>query len=164
MIIFEQNNVIEMENKRRDILKTACAPVVFSMFGITMLEACSSGDDDGYGTTPNPGSGDNTDGTDPEDSVSIDLTSSDFSNIADVGGWMNYKEEKMLLLRISDNEIRAFSNVCPHAGANDQWSHNDSKFTCGNHNRSFNDDFSGSGLKLNCYTTMIEGNTLTVNR
>ena len=106
MIIFEQINVIEMENKRRDFLKTACAPVVFSMFGITMLEACSSGEDDGYGTTPNPGSGDNTDGTDPEDSVSIDLTSSNFSNIADVGGWMNYKEEKMLLLRISDNEIR----------------------------------------------------------
>ena len=51
MIIFEQINVIEMENKRRDFLKTACAPVVFSMFGISMLEACSSGDDDGYGTT-----------------------------------------------------------------------------------------------------------------
>ena len=65
MIIFEQNNV-KMENKRRDFLKTACAPVVFSMFGITMLEACSSGDDDGYGTTPNPGSGDNTDGTGPK--------------------------------------------------------------------------------------------------
>jgi hypothetical protein len=41
-----------MENKRRDFLKTACAPVVFSMFGVGMLEACSSGDDDGYGTPP----------------------------------------------------------------------------------------------------------------
>ena len=25
-----------MENKRRDFLKTACAPVVFSMFGISV--------------------------------------------------------------------------------------------------------------------------------
>jgi hypothetical protein len=41
-----------MENKRRDFLKTACAPVVFSMFGVGMLEACSSGDDDGYVTPP----------------------------------------------------------------------------------------------------------------
>ena len=35
-----------MENKRRDFLKTACAPVVFSMFGVSIIEACSSGDDD----------------------------------------------------------------------------------------------------------------------
>ena len=35
-----------MENKRRDFLKTACAPVVLSMFGISVLEACSSGDDE----------------------------------------------------------------------------------------------------------------------
>ena len=164
MIIFAQNNVIEIKKKRREFLKTACAPVVFSMFGVSMLEACSSGDDDGYESAPNPSSENGTDGGDQEESVSIDLTNSNFSDIADVGGWMNYKEKKMLLLRISDTEIRAFSNVCPHAGANDQWSHSNSKFTCGNHNRSFNDDCSGSGLKLICYTTMIEGNTLTVNR
>lgn len=157
-------NISEMENKRRNFLKTACAPVVFSMFGISMLEACSSGDDDGYETSSNPGSGNNSSGTDQDGTISIDLTNSDFSEISEVGGWMNYLEEKMLLLRISDTEIRAFSNICPHAGANNQWSHNDSKFTCGNHNRSFNDNCSGSGMKLTCYTTKIEENILTVTR
>jgi|TARA_B100001093_G_scaffold149658_1_gene142385 nitrite reductase/ring-hydroxylating ferredoxin subunit len=153
-----------MENKRRDFLKTACAPVVFSMFGVGMLEACSSGDDDGYGTPPAPGNASNSGEDQEEKSITIDLTKSNFSKISDVGGWMNYSAENMLLLRISDSEIRAFSNVCPHAGANNQWSHKDSKFTCGNHNRSFNDDCSGTSLKLTCYTTMIEGNTLTVTR
>jgi nitrite reductase/ring-hydroxylating ferredoxin subunit len=153
-----------MENKRRDFLKTACAPVVFSMFGVSMLEACSSGDDDGYGTNSPSGSEDTSDDTDADNSISIDLSSSNFSDIKELGGWMNYTAQKMLLLRISDSEIRAFSNICPHAGANNQWSHNNSEFTCGNHNRSFNDDCSGSGLKLTCYTTKIEDNTLTVTR
>jgi nitrite reductase/ring-hydroxylating ferredoxin subunit len=153
-----------MENKRRDFLKNACAPIVFSMFGVSMLEACSSGDDDGYGTNPPSGSGDSSNDTDTVDPIDIDLTSSNFSDIKDVGGWMNYLAQNMLLLRISESEIRAFSNVCPHAGANNQWSHNNSKFTCSNHGRSFNDDCSGSGLKLTCYNTEIKDNTLTVTR
>ena len=151
-----------MENKRRDFLKTACAPVVFSMFGITMLEACSSGDDDDLviDTANNGSDDDSSEGS----SISIDLSSSDFSDVSEIGGWMNYTGGKMLLLRISETEIRAFSNVCPHAGANNQWSHANSKFVCGNHNRSFNDDCSGSGLQMTCYTTAIEGDTLTVTR
>jgi nitrite reductase/ring-hydroxylating ferredoxin subunit len=150
-----------MENKRRDFLKTACAPVVFSMFGITMLEACSKGDDDDLAVdTANNGSDGPSDGS----SISIDLNSSDFSDISEIGGWMNYTGGKMLLLRISETEIRAFSNVCPHAGANNQWSHDNSKFVCGNHNRSFNDDCSGSGLKMTCYTATIDGNILNVMR
>ncbi len=153
-----------MENKRRDFLKTACAPVVFSMFGVSMLEACSSGDDDGFGTTPAPGNASNSVKDQEQKSIAIDLTTSAFSDISNAGGWMNYSGENMLLLRISDSEIRAFSNVCPHQGANNQWSHKDSKFTCGNHNRSFNDDCSDSSQKLTCYTTIIEGNTLTVTR
>ena len=31
-------------NKRRKFLKTACAPVVFSMFGVSIIEACSKDD------------------------------------------------------------------------------------------------------------------------
>ncbi len=152
-----------MENKRRDFLKNACAPVVFSMFGISMLEACSSSDDDDFDTnTSNNNNGNSNNSGDS--AVSIDLSSSGFSNLTEVGGWMNYTSQNMLLLRISTTEIRAFSNVCPHAGANNQWSHKDSKFTCSNHNRSFNDDCSGSGLKLTCYSTSIKGNTLTVTR
>ena len=117
-----------MENKRRDFLKTACAPVVFSMFGVSI----------------------------------IDLNDSSFSAISEIGGWMNYSAEDMLLLRISDSEIRAYSNKCPHQGANNQWSYNNSMFNCGNHNRSFSDDCSSTSMT--CYSTTIDGNTLVVTR
>ena len=150
-----------MENKRRDFLKTACAPVVFSMFGISMLEACSSGDDDGYSVAPVSSGGCMNSGTSQDAVVAIYLNNSNFSKLASVGGWMNYMSENMLLLRISDTQIRAFTNICPHQGSNNQWSHSDSKFVCANHGRSFSDDCSSA---LTCYNTMIEGTTLTVNR
>lgn len=154
------NTFISMDNKRRYFLKTACAPVVFSMFGISMLEACSSGDDDGIGTDAiNTG---NDGDSSQEKTLSIDLSTSDFSKLTKVGGWMNYLDQNILLLRISDTLIRAFSNICPHAGANNQWSHSNSKFTCSNHNKSFADDCSGSNSKLTCYTSEINGNILTV--
>ncbi len=152
--------LIGMKNNRRDFLKTACAPVAFSVFGISMLEACSATEDDDYGAIKNA----NNNGNQASKTVTIDLSDSNFSNLSEVGGWMNYTAESMLLLRVSDTQIRAFSNVCPHAGAQNQWSHANSKFTCSNHGRSFNDDCSGSGLKLTCYTTNIQGDTLTVTR
>ena len=92
----------------------------------------------------------------------IDLNNSNFMAISEVGGWMNYSAENMLLLRISDSEIRAYSNKCPHQGTNNQWSYNNSMFNCGNHNRSFSDDCSSTAMT--CYSTSIDGNTLTVTR
>lgn len=134
--------------------------MAFSVFGISMLEACSATEDDDYGAINNA----NNNGNQASKTVTIDLSDSNFSNLSEVGGWMNYTAESMLLLRVSDTQIRAFSNVCPHAGAQNQWSHANSKFTCSNHGRSFNDDCSGSGLKLTCYTTNIQGDTLMVTR
>tara|TARA_B100000900_G_scaffold126430_1_gene106727 strand:- start:229 stop:687 length:459 start_codon:yes stop_codon:yes gene_type:complete len=150
---------MKIKNKRREFLKTACAPVVFSMFGVSILEACSSGDDDDYGSKStvvnNSSSYQNQ-----QRSVSIDLNDSSFSAISEIGGWMNYRAEGMLLLRISESEIRAYSNSCPHQGANNQWSYNNSVFTCGRHNNSFSDDCSNT--TMTCYSSSIDGNTLTV--
>ena len=144
-----------MENKRRDFLKTACAPVVLSMFGISVLEACSSGDDE---TAP---PADDNSSTDVETSttVTIDLSSSNFSDLSDIGGWINYLDKGLLLLRISETEIRAFSNVCPHQGTQNKWSHGNGKFSCSQHGKSFDDSCSSS---LTCYTATIAVKTLTV--
>ena len=147
-----------MKNNRRDFLKTSYAPVVFSMLGISLLEACSSGGDDGY-ETATPASNNEGGSVEVNNKVTIDLSSSDFSDLTEIGGWMNYSSKNMLLLRISDTEIRAFTNVCPHQGSNNQWSHSDSKFVCANHGRSFSDDCSSS---LSCFDTSIDTNILTV--
>ena len=143
-----------MENKRRYFLKTACAPVVLSMFGISVLEACNSGDDE---SSPPADDNSSTNG-ETSTTVTIDLSSSDFSDLSDIGGWVNYLDKDLLLLRISETEIRAFSNVCPHQGTQNKWSHGNGKFSCSQHGKSFNDTCPSS---LDCYTATI-GETLTV--
>ena len=144
-----------MENKRRYFLKTACAPVVLSMFGISVLEACNSGDDE---SSPPADDNSSTNG-ETSTTVTIDLSSSDFSDLSDIGGWVNYLDKDLLLLRISETEIRAFSNVCPHQGTQNKWSHGNGKFSCSQHGKSFDDTCSSS---LTCYTASIAGETLTV--
>ena len=148
-----------MVNKRRKFLKTACAPVVFSMFGISLVEAC--GKDNDSSTTTNLNNQANTGGSSSDNSVTINLENSMFSNLNNVGGWINYISESMLLLRISSTEIRAFSNVCPHQGTQNRWSYSNSRFSCAQHNRSFEHSCSGG---LTCYTATLQGNTLKVTR
>ena len=38
--------LLNMKNKRREFLKNVCPSVALAFFGVTMLEACSSGGDD----------------------------------------------------------------------------------------------------------------------
>jgi len=146
-------------NKRRKFLKTACAPVVFSMFGISLIEACSK--EDNNTITNNLNNQNNSSGSTSDNSVTIDLENSMFTSLNNVGGWINYSTENMLLLRITSTEIRAFSNVCPHQGSQNSWSYNNSKFRCASHGRSFEDSCSGG---LTCYTATLQGSTLTVTR
>ena len=148
-----------MINKRRKFLKTACAPVVFSMFGISLIEACSK--EDNNTITNNLNNQNNSSGSTSDNSVTINLENSMFTSLNNVGGWINYSTENMLLLRITSTEIRAFSNVCPHQGSQNSWSYNNSKFRCASHGRSFEDSCSGG---LTCYTATLEGSTLTVTR
>ncbi len=167
-------------NKRRKFLKTAGAPVVFSMFGVSIIQACSKDDNadtssvnsnnssnngpSSNNSLTNNSSTNNSSNTNTGQSNSsglkIDLNNSQFSNLTEEGGWMNYTEQGLLLLRVSANEIRAFSNTCPHQGAKNSWSYNNSRFRCARHGRSFGDTCSGG---LMCYTTSIEGNILSIS-
>ena len=45
---------------RRHFLKEVCPTVAFAFFGLSLLEACSSGDDDVATTNPNNGAGTNS--------------------------------------------------------------------------------------------------------
>ena len=93
--------------RRRHFLKEVCPTVAFAFFGLSFLEACSSGDDDVATTNPNTGSGTGTGAdsgyTKDGNTYTIDLTNSNFSAIGDVGGWMNGNNIGIsaLLLRIS---------------------------------------------------------------
>ncbi len=142
---------------RRDFLKTACKPVVLATLGIPIIEACSSEDD-----TPSriilSETQSNVNSSRGE--LEINLDDDRFKDLKQIGGWLNFTSENILLVRISDDEIRVFDNACPHQGARNRWSFDGSNFTCSNHGRSFSASCTGS---LRCYDTSIDENILTVD-
>ena len=86
------------------------------------------------------------------------------------GNYINLTANQLLILKISDNEYRAFDNCCPHSGVRNKWSYGDSKFTCGEHGNSFSTDGNdvkacGSGSTsggLKRYTASLNGDVLTI--
>ena len=162
----------KLEN-RREFLKKVCPTIAFAFFGLSFLEACSSGDDsDNYNSgndDQNGGSDNNDDNNDPLGYTSsgsvftIDLNHPNFSNLASVGGWMNGYSIglSMLFLRISSNHIQAYTNVCPHQGTQNQWQLIGSNFRCNNHNNTYDSSCETSN-SLPCYSTNIDGDNLIV--
>ena len=143
-------------NDRRNFLKTACKPIVLAALGIPVLEACSTEDDPSADVNNS-----NTSSTvTPSEPLIIDISDNDFESIQAVGGWLNYTSKNILLIRISESEVRVFDNRCPHQGNRDKWSYDGSTFECGYHNNTFSDSCTGS---LVCYDSSLEGNTLTIN-
>ena len=141
---------------RRLFLKTACKPLVFAALGIPVLEACSTEE---ISDTPSRSSV-NSPEIEKREPLIINLSNSNFSDLTKVGGWKNYTQEDLLLVRISENEIRAFDNRCPHQGNRDRWEFDGSSFTCQYHFNSYSTSCSGS---LICYPTTFEDDILTIS-
>ena len=170
----------KLEN-RREFLKKVCPTIAFAFFGLSFLEACSSGDDsDNY----NPGNNDQNGGSDNDDNndddnnndnndplgytssggvFTINLNHPNFSNLASVGGWMNGYSIglSMLFLRISSDHIQAYTNICPHQGTQNQWQLIGSNFRCNSHNNTY-DSSCETASSLPCFSTNIDGDNLIV--
>ena len=114
------------KNKRRDFLINVCPTVAMAFMGITVLESCSSGDDDvNIGGGSGNGSGGGNTGTNNGYSkdgnvVTINLSHSNFSSLQS-NNWMNFTAQNMLLLKIDSSTYRAFTNACPHQGQRNSW-------------------------------------------
>ena len=162
---------------RRDFLKEVCPTVAFAFFGLSFLEACSADsleEDTGNGTTPTDNGGSSDNGyTKSGSTYTIDLTHSNFSQLSQVGDWMNGQNLgiPMLFLKISENEINAYTNSCPHQGVKTAWDYisESKKFRCqsskGGHNNTYPDDcdsFGSDGQILECYDSTLSGDELTV--
>jgi hypothetical protein len=153
---------------RRDFLKEVCPTVAFAFFGMSFLEACSADsleEDTGVGTTPptdNGGSSDN--GYIKSGSTyTIDLTHSNFSQLAEVGGWINGSGIgiQALFLRTSSTSIQAYSNRCPAHGQRNQWVKvNNSTFKCNHQGNSYSTDCQNT--QLDCFNTSLDGDILTL--
>ena len=141
---------------RRLFLKKACKPLVLAALGIPVLEACSTEE---ISDTPSRSSV-NSPEIEKREPLIINLSNSNLSDLTKVGGWKNYTQEDLLLVRISENEIRAFDNRCPHQGNRDRWEFDGSSFTCQYHFNSYSTSCSGS---LICYPTTFEDDILTIS-
>ena len=130
--------------------------MVLAALGIPVLEACSTEE---ISDTPSRSSV-NSPNVEKREPLIINLSNSNFSDLTKVGGWKNYTQEDLLLVRISDNEIRAFDNRCPHQGNRDRWEFDGSSFTCQYHFNSYSTSCSGS---LTCYPTTFEDDVLTIS-
>ena len=152
---------------RRDFLKEVCPTVAFAFFGVSFLEACSADsldEDTGDGTTSPADNGYTKSGS----TYTIDLTHSNFSELAQDGGWMNGQNFgiPMLFLRISNSEIKAYTNICPHNN-HKFWDYQpaNNSFKCRNHKYTYPADCNSAGSDgqiLTCYDSSISGDELTV--
>jgi len=144
---------------RRDFLKEACPTIAFAFFGVSFLEACSAdtlGED-----TDNGGNSDNG-YTKSGSTYTIYLTHSNFSQLVEVGGWMNGSGIgiQALFLRVSSTSIQAYSNRCPAHGQRNQWVKvNNSTFKCNHQGNSYSTDCQNT--QLDCFDTSLEGDKLT---
>ena len=140
-----------MSKNRRDFLKNTCAPILFGALAIPLINSCSK-ESSSVATLP----------ITPSEPFSIELNinEGELSALKELGGWLNYSEKNLLLVRVSDNLIRAFDNDCPHQGAIYQWSFINNEFKCNNHVRVFKATCSGS---LRCYTVKIDGDIVTIS-
>ena len=151
---------------RRKFVKDVCPSIALAAFGITAFGACSKGDDD---SGINPDSNDTMTGyTVSGNTVSIDLDDPSFS-VLQSRGWMNFTQQNMLLLKLSDTSYRAFTNSCPHAGSRNAWSYNNNqeRFVCSSHSNSYPSDCTTPGTTddvLECYETNLMGSTLSVTK
>jgi len=151
---------------RRKFVKDVCPTIALAALGITAFNACSKGDDD---SGISIGSNDTMTGyTVNGNSVSIDLDDTSFS-VLQSRGWMNFTQQGMLLLKLSDTSYRAFTNSCPHAGSRNAWSFNDTqeRFVCSSHNNSYPSDCTTPGSTddvLECYDTSLMSSILTVTK
>ena len=170
---------------RRNFLQNTCPTITFAFFGISYIQACSKGNDsvDNSSSTFNNSTGDSTgDSTGGSTGsvsngvsvngniITVDLSNATFSGLTSPGNYINLTANQLLILKISDNEYRAFDNCCPHSGVRNKWSFGDDKFTCGEHGNSFSVDGNdvkacGSGATsggLKRYTASLNGEVLTI--
>ena len=165
-----------MNDKRRKFLTQACPNIVFALFGLSYLEACSSAKDDDQNMqvngNNNPSSGESSGITTQGNNVNIDLLNGNFISLESIGGNINVISVGILLLRTGENQVLAFDNCCPHQGSRQSWSFSENKWTCSSHGNSYGidgedvvscDSNSRSG-GLKSYPTSINGNVLTINK
>ncbi len=138
----EKNTASIKPIDRKQFLKTAGSTALFAFLGIKLVgcDVTSSSDE------PDPDENGNGNGDDITDiiidgnTVTLNLDAPTLAELRNAGGWMVIGQAALIVVNIDGNLIRAFTNVCPHAGCNDSWQYNNERFICTCHNSTFQND------------------------
>lgn len=172
---------LEKSLSRAEFLQTAGKAALFAALGITAV-SCSSDsgpttveidepdevtppDGDGSGS----GSSDGTGITISGDTITIDLTKSDVSSLAQSEGWINITQSGANVIVINAaGTFRAFDNNCPHASCRTNWEYAGSQLTCTCHNSVFSNQgarLAGpAGRGLTGFSLIREADILTITK
>ena len=140
---------------RRELIRNIAAGTATLFIVPTAFTSCEKEDID-----PDNGNGDPADET-----LTIDLNDSDFSNLGSEGGWV--VEDNTIIINTGDDFI-ALSSVCTHEGCRVSYNHSETNLPCPCHGSVF----STTGAVLNGpassalkkYDVTVDRDILTIDR
>lgn len=68
--------------------------------------------------------------------LTIDLTDPDYEPLLEESGWILHPDVNVLIINVNQ-EIRAFTSVCPHSQCVREWDYSPGVITCTCHNSKF---------------------------
>ncbi len=138
--------------ERKDFIKKVAVGGSLLLIAPSFLESCSNGN--------------SLTGGDPviSGNITIDLTSSEFSSLNSVGGYV-YKNN-IIIIRTGDNQYTALSSICTHQGCIVSYNASTKRLPCPCHGSVFS--ITGSVLNgpasrsLKKYNVQVDGNSLVI--
>jgi Rieske Fe-S protein len=163
-----------MYSDRKEFLKKAGSVALFASLGI-QYSACSSSTgpdttqntDDG-GETPPPVNNEDDSIIIEGNMITLDISSSQFGSLQNRGGMVVSGAGGFLAVNVDGSTVRAFTNVCTHAGCSNDWVLPGDRFVCTCHNSVFNlngQPTSGPANRdLTEYQVSRDGNTVVITK
>ena len=120
-----------------------------------ILSACSSDDDDFVPNDPN----------EPDTDLTIDLSSSTYSDLGTIGGFVY--EGNIMIFRTGESTYLALSKICTHQGCTVAYVHDDGDVVCPCHSSRFTTTGAvvngPATASLKTYSVQKNGDILTIS-
>jgi len=155
--------------RKEFIEKVGLSGAAILIFGC--MQSCSkdSASPSSPNTPPNSGGNGATGGggsTSTKIDFTIDISTNPYDVLKKDGGYIVYALAKVIIVRISANDLIAVSSQCTHAGETLEYKTSTSKFYCPAHGSNFNQSGTVANgpatAALKQYKTSLDGNKLRV--